>query len=135
MTFIWIGLIITLSLIELLKSNLITIWYVLSSIISFVLSFFIDSYLIQFCVFSIIGTLLLFFYRDNALKILKEKKEKLLIGKTAIVCEEISKKKMGKVKIGYRKYNASSNKKIKKEKNVKIVGINGHILKVEEVKK
>lgn len=135
MTFIWIGLIITLTLIELLTSNLITIWYVISSIIALALSLFIDSYLIQFSIFSIIGTILLLFFRDNFFNILKEKREKLLLGKTAIVCEEVSKKKTGKVKVGYKKYNAVANKKIKKDKKVKIIGINGYILKVEEVKK
>lgn len=135
MAFIWIGLIITLTLIELLNGNLITIWYVLSSIVALLLSFFINDYLIQFSVFSIIGTILLFCFRDKFLNIVKEKIEKLFIGKTAVVCEEITKKKLGKVKIGYRKYNAIATKKIKKDKFVNIIGINGYTLIVEEVKK
>ena len=135
MTFIWIGLIITLTLIELLTNNLITIWYVLSSIIALVISFFTDSYFIQFSFFSIIGTILLLFFRDKFLNIIKEKRENQLLGKTAIVCEEITKKKKGKIKIGYRRYNAFASKKIKEGKKVKIVSINGCILKVEEVKK
>lgn len=134
MTFIWIGLIITLTLIELLKNNLITIWYIFSSICALFLSFFIDNYFIQFGVFSVIGTALLLFFRDKFLIILKEKREKILIGKTAIVIEDITKKKIGKIKIGYRMYNAISNKKIKKGAIVKIVSIDGYILKVEEEK-
>ena len=135
MIFIWIGLIICLTLIELLTNKLITIWYVLSSIMALILSLFMDSYLIQFSVFSITWTILLLLFRDKFSNILKEKRKKLLLGKIAIVSEEITKKKVGKIKIGYRKYNAISNKKIKKEKKVKIIDISGCILKVEEVKK
>ena len=68
MLWIWIGLVVALLLIEVLTKKLITIWYVLSGIISFILSFFTDSYLIQFLVFSILGTVLLFVLRDYFIK-------------------------------------------------------------------
>jgi len=135
MFFIWIGLIISLSLIELLKRNLVTIWFALSAIISLILSFFTKSYIIQFCVFAIIGSLLFYYFRNNAVKKVKEKREKLLLGKIATVIEDITKKKLGKIKIGYKKYSARSNKKIKKYKMVKIIAISGNILNVEEVRK
>jgi len=135
MFFIWIGLIISLSLIELLKRNLVTIWFALSAIISLIFSFFTKSYIIQFCVFAIIGSLLFYYFRNNAVKKVKEKREKLLLGKIATVIEDITKKKLGKIKIGYKKYSARSNKKIKKYKMVKIIAISGNILNVEEVRK
>ena len=76
MTWIWLGLIITLTLIELLTKNIVTIWYIGSSSISLILSFFIDSFLIEFLVFAIIGTILLFTTRDYLIKKINELKSK-----------------------------------------------------------
>ena len=73
MLWIWIGLVVALLLIEILTKKLITIWYVLSGIISLILSFFIDSYLTQFLVFSILGTVLLFVLRDKFIKKMENK--------------------------------------------------------------
>lgn len=76
MTWIWLGLIITLTLIELLTKNVVTIWYIASAIVSLILSLFIDSFLIEFFIFAIIGTILLFTTRDyliNKIRLLKKK--------------------------------------------------------------
>lgn len=75
MVWIWIGLVVTLTLIELLTKRLITIWYVVSALIALMLSLFVDSYLIQFSVFSVLGTILLFTVRDYSFNILKNIKQ------------------------------------------------------------
>ena len=76
MAWIWLGLIITLTLIELLTKNIVTIWYIGSSIISLILSLFIDNFFIEFLVFAIIGTILLFTTRDYLIKKIDERKSK-----------------------------------------------------------
>lgn len=136
MMWIWLGLIITLTLIELLTANLVTVWYIVSAILALVLSIFIDSYLIQFSVFVIVGTILLFTTRDYLMKLLVKKKEKTnldrVVGMTGVVTEEISKNKPGEVKVDGKKWTAISNKKIKVDSIVKILEIDGVKLKVEE---
>ena len=134
MLWIWIGLIISLLLIELLTNNLVTIWYVGSAIIALVLSLFVDNFFIQFLVFAIIGTILMFTLRDNVAKFIREKIKEKLIDKQGIVVEEIRKNKPGKVKINKRKYVATSNKKINIGHFIKVVEINGTKLKVIEDK-
>lgn len=134
MLWIWIGLIISLLLIELLTNNLVTIWYVGSAIIALVLSLFVDNFFIQFLVFAIIGTILMFTLRDNVAKLIREKIKEKLIDKQGIVVEEIRKNKPGKVKINKRKYVATSNKKINIGHFIKVVEINGTKLKVIEDK-
>lgn len=134
MLWIWLGLIITLVLIELLTSNLVTIWYVLSAFIALILSMFIDSYIIEFSVFVIIGTILLFTVRDHFIKILNEKKKDLIINKIGIVVEEIKKNKPGRIKINKRTYIAISEKKIKIGHKVRVIDIEGTKLKVVEDK-
>lgn len=76
MTWIWLGLIVTLTLIELLTKNIVTIWYIGSAIISLILSLFIDSFLTEFLLFVIMGTILLFTTRDYLIKKINEIKSK-----------------------------------------------------------
>ena len=137
MVWIWLGLVIALTLIEVLTTNLVTIWYIVSALIALVLSFFVDSYLIQFSVFVIVGTILLFTTRDYLLKLVVKNKEKTnldrVIGMIGIVTEEISKNKLGEVKVDGKKWTAISDKKIKCQSTVKVLDINGVKLKVEEV--
>ena len=132
MTWIWLGLIITLTFIEILTNNLVTIWYIASALIALILSLFIDSYIIQFLVFSIIGTILLFTTRDYLIEVLSEKRKEMIINKKGIVIEEIRKNKPGKIKLNNKKYSATSNKKIKINKKVKVVEIVGTKLRVVE---
>lgn len=138
MVWIWLGLVITLTLIEVLTTNLVTIWYIVSALIALILSLFIDSYLVQFSVFVILGTILLFTTRDYLLKLIVKKKEKTnldrVIGMTGIVTEEITKNKPGEVKVDGKRWTAIANKKIKAESTVEVLEINGVKLKVEEVK-
>lgn len=74
MMWIWLGLIIVLTLLEVASKNYITIWFVFSAIISFILSIFIDSYIIQFLVFVLLGSILLLTIRDKFIKFAKDKK-------------------------------------------------------------
>lgn len=132
MLWIWLGLIITLILIELLTTNFVTIWYIGSAFIALIFSFFIDSYLIQFLIFSILGTILLFTMRDKSLNIINERRKESVINKIAVVTEEIRKNKPGKVKLNGRKYIATANKKININNKVKVIDIDGIKLKVVE---
>ena len=75
MTWIWLGLIGVLTLLELAAKKLVTIWFVISSFISLILSFFIDSFFIQFLVFIILGFAFLVTTRDYLLKLINDKKQ------------------------------------------------------------
>lgn len=132
MIWIWIGLVITLTLIELLTTNLVTIWYSASALIALILSLFVDSYLIQFSVFVILGTILLFTTRDYLLKFINQKMKEKVINKVGIVIEEIRKNKHGKIKVNGKKYIAISNKKINVNHKVRVIDINNNKLKVVE---
>ena len=81
MIWIWLGIIIVLTLLELSTKNIVTIWFVGSAIVSLILSIFIDSYFIQFLVFVILGLILLVTLRDYLVKLIKDKKIKWLMKK------------------------------------------------------
>ena len=138
MVWIWLGIVIVLTLLELATVNLVTVWFIASAMVSLILAIFIDSFLIQFSVFVVLGLILLVTTRDYLLKKLGPKKEKTnldrVIGMEAIVTEEISKNKPGEVKVDGKRWTAISNKKIKVDSTVKVLEIEGVKLKVEEVK-
>ena len=73
MMWIWLCLIIVLSLLELASKNFIPIWFVFSAVISFILSIFVDAYIIQFLVFVLLGSILLLTIRDKFIKFAKDK--------------------------------------------------------------
>ena len=137
MFYLWLIVIIVLTIIECMTVNLVTIWYIASALVSLILSLFIDSFLIQFGVFAILGTVFLLTTRKALTKLIKDKNEKTnldrVIGMKGIVTEEIKKNVNGEVKVDGKRWTAYADKKIKVDSIVQILEINGVKLKVKEV--
>lgn len=131
MSIIWLIIIVLLFLIELIENNKITIFFVISAIISLITSFFIDTFLIQFIVFMVMGLFLMILLKDKLLKYFKRTNslEKLL-GKTAVVVKKVVKNGYGTVEINNKKYTAYSDDKINVNSKVIILEIKGSKLKV-----
>ena len=55
----WVVIVIILSILEVSTINLVSVWFIVSALASLVISFFIDSFFIQFLVFVILGIILL----------------------------------------------------------------------------
>lgn len=136
MTYIWIAIIILLTIVELMTVNLVTIWYVASGLIALILSFFTDSFTLEFAVFAILGTILLVTTRHPLQRLVNSKKQSTnidrIIGMTGIVTEEINKNKNGAVKVDGKVWTAYADKKIKVDSTVKVLEINSTKIKVEE---
>lgn len=136
MQYMWLIVSIFLGVIELITINLTTIWFVVSAICALLVSFFIDSFLIQMCIFVILGIVLLITTKPMLTKMLKTKDEKTnidrVIGMIAVVTEDINKNNIGEVKVDGKRWSAISDKEIKKGTNVKVLEVNGVKLKVEE---
>ena len=137
MLWTWLIIIIILIILEAVTVDLVTIWYIASALVSLVLSLFIDSFFIQFLVFVLLGTLLLITTRKQLVRIIGKKDEKTnldrVVGMRGIVTEDISKNKMGAVKVDGKEWTAVSNKRINKDSVVNVLSIDGVKLKVEEV--
>lgn len=134
--FMWLIIILFLGFIEAITVNLVTIWFVISGIVSLILSFFIDDFIIQFSVFVILGILLLITTRSWLNKVFKINKYKTnldrVIGMQGIVTEKITKNSPGEVKVGGKRWMAVSDKTINVDNDVKILEIDGVKLKVEK---
>ena len=134
--FMWLIIILFLGFIEAITVNLVTIWFVISGIVSLILSFFINDFIIQFSVFVILGILLLITTRSWLYKVFKINKYKTnldrVIGMRGIVTEKITKNSPGEVKVDGKRWMAVSDKTINVDNDVKILEIDGVKLKVEK---
>lgn len=134
MFYFWLGVVILLGILEAITVGLVSIWFVLSGIVALILSFFTDSFLLQFAVFVLLGILLMLTTRKTFVKYFsKTEKTNLdrVIGMKAIVTEEIEKNGIGEVKVDGKKWSAIADEEIKVGSIVKILKINGVKLKVE----
>ena len=133
--YFWIAVIIILTIAEILSINLTTIWYVISAIVALILSFFVNSFIIQFGVFALLGTILLITTKPLLTKLLKTDNVKTnldrVIGMEGIVTEKISKFEIGEVKVDGKKWSAASDSEIEVGTIVIVLEIDGVKLKVK----
>ena len=113
----WLIIVVILSILEVSTVNLVSVWFIASALVSLVISFFIDSFFIQFLVFVILGIILLVTKPIINKYLLKNKKTNTnldrVIGMTGIVTEDISKNEVGEVKIDGKKWSAIASENIK----------------------
>lgn len=138
MIYSWLIVAIVLSIIELGTISLVSVWFIVSALISLLLALFGFSLYIQIVNFVISGIILLIFSRKPLLKYLNKTKQKTnadrILDMTGLVTEEIDIDQPGEVKVDGKKWTAMAKEKIAKGKKVKILKIEGVKLLVEEEK-
>ena len=138
MSFIWMVVFLALIVIELMTVNLVSIWFAIGALASFVLSFWVENTTWQIAVFVGVSFISLLFTRGFVKKIRGGKVEATnldrVIGQIGVVTEEITKLEPGEVKVDGKKWSAISTKKIKEGSKVEILSIDGVKLNVKEVK-
>ena len=136
MFYIWLFIAISLAILEMTTTNLVSIWFIISSLVAMVTSLFIESITIQITIFVLLGLLLLLLTK-NAMKKLIPEKEKTnldrIIGMKGIVTEKITKKTPGEVKVDGKLWTAIADETIPEESTVKILEINSTKLKVKRM--
>lgn len=139
MSYLWVLIIILLALAEVTTVNLTTIWFVASGLVSLILSFFIDSFLIQLGVFVILGIILLITTKSKLQALVNERREKTnldrIVGMQGYVVEKITKRKNGAVKVDGKVWTAFADQTIPKDSDVEILAIEGVKVKVKKVGK
>ena len=137
MSFTWMILFLLLMFIELVTVNLVSIWFAIGALVSFIVSYFIDLVYIQIIVFIAISSISLILTRKFVEKIKGNKEATNLdrvIGKIGVVTCEITKLEPGEVKVDGKRWSAVSTKKIDVGSKVEILSIDGVKLKVKEIK-
>ena len=134
----WLLIIIILTTIEVITTNLVSVWFIASAIISLIVSFFTDSFLIQFAIFVIGGAIFLLLTKPLLKKKLATKKIPTnidrILGMKGKVTEKIMPNEIGEVYVDGKKWSAYSNETIEINELVIIEAINGVKLKVRKEK-
>lgn len=136
MFYMWLLIIILLTIVEFATVNFVTIWFVASGLISLILSFFTDNFLLQVGVFTILGIILLLITRPLVNKLLKKDNiptnTDRIIGMQGIITEDISPTNYGEVKVDGKRWTAMSNEELPIGSIVKILKIDGVKLEVKK---
>lgn len=135
MVYIWLIIVIILGIFEMLTTNLVSIWFVISGIITMIISLFCDNLYIQFGTFVILGVLLMPLSKKVYKKIKKDKVKTnidRIVGMKGIVTENITKDNIGEVKVDGKKWSAYSDTDISKDEIVKVLSISSTKIKVEK---
>lgn len=134
MFYMWLIVIIILGIIEIMTTNLVSIWFVLSGLIAMCLSFITDNFIIQFGSFVLLGIVFMILTKKFVKKISNTEKTNVdrIIGMKGKVTEKIEKDGIGEVKVDGKLWSAYSDKEIKVGSTIKVLSINSVKLKVEE---
>lgn len=136
MFYVWFIIALVLGVLEVLTTNLVSIWFVISALLSMIVSKLTDNLLIQISVFVIVGIVLIPFSK----KIYKKIKVgnvstnfDRIIGMKGIVTEDITKDNIGEVKVDGKRWSAYSDTDISKGKTVEVLSINSVKIKVKKL--
>ena len=135
MFYIWLTVAIFLGIIEAITTNLVSVWFVISAIISMILSLFTDNLIIQIGAFVLIGIVLMPISKKLYKKVkVSNAKTNLdrIIGMKGLVTEDITKDNIGEVKVDGKKWSAYADTDISRGEPVRILSINSVKLKVEK---
>lgn len=134
MFWVWLTVVILLTIIEMMTTNLTTIWFVVSGLAAIGVSFITGNFLIQFACFVVLGIILLIVSKPFVKKILYKKEEKTnvdrIIGMTGVVTKNFDEMKIGEVKVDGKIWTAISDEVFKEKQKVKVLEITGSKLKV-----
>ena len=137
MFYIWLSIVVLLAIIEILTGNLVSIWFVISGILSMITSLFITNVTIQITIFVIFGVLFMLLTKNTVKKIVPKKEKTNLdrvVGMEGIVTKKITKNTSGEVKVDGKYWTATADKTILPDTIVKVLALNSTKLKVEIVK-
>lgn len=135
MLYTWLLIVVLLGILEIMTTNLVSIWFVISGLLAMVISLFTDSLYIQIGVFVLVGVLLIpmskrIYKKINTKKVCTNLDR--VIGMKGIATSDILKNTIGEVKVGGKLWSSYSSHDIKKDEYVKVLAIDGVKLKVEK---
>ncbi|MGN1342856.1 MAG: NfeD family protein [Bacilli bacterium] len=135
MFYTWFAIVVILGLLEVLTTNLVSIWFVISGIITMIISLFTDNICIQIIVFVVVGIILMPISRKlyKKIKVVNERTNiDRIVGMKGIVTMDITKDNIGEVKVDGKRWSAYSDTDISKGEIVKVLSINSVKIKVEK---
>lgn len=136
MFYVWFIIALVLGVLEISTANLVSIWFVISALLSMIVSLFTNSLIIQIGVFVLVGISLIPISKKIYKKIKTENVSTnfdRIIGMKGIVTEDITKDNIGEVKVDGKRWSAYSDTDISKGETVEVLSINSVKIKVKKV--
>lgn len=131
---IWLGIIVILSIIEAVTVELVSVWFIASAIVSLILQVLGLDFKLCFIIFVLLGIVLMITTRKYLLKLLQVKKTSTnidrIIGMKALVTKDI--KDIGEVKVDGKIWTAVSDEILSAGDYAKVLEINSTKLKVKK---
>lgn len=131
---IWLGIIVILSIIEAVTVELVSVWFIASAIVSLILQVLGLDFKLCFIIFVLLGIVLMITTRKYLLKLLQVKKTSTnidrIIGMKALVTKDI--KDIGEVKVDGKIWTAVSDDALNAGDYAKVLEINSTKLKVKK---
>jgi len=135
---VWLAIFIGALLFEFVTADMVSIWFSLGAIPSYILALFSVNPVVQIILFFIITALLLYFTRPVVLKYFKTNEIKTnvdsVIGQKAVCIEKITEDTIGEVKLKTQVWSAISREPIEVNEHVRILDVEGVKLIVEKIK-
>ncbi len=136
MFYTWLIIVVCLAILEMVTVSLVSIWFVLSGLLSMIVSLFTDNITIQIAVFVVFGVIFMLLTKKFVKKAIPTKERTNLdriIGMEGIVTEKITKTKSGEVKVDGKRWTAVADETIQEGSVVKILEINSTKLTVKRM--
>lgn len=134
---VWLGIFIGALLFEFATADMVSIWFSLGAIPSYIVALLGGNPILQIVLFFVITAVLLYFTRPVVLKYFKTNEIKTnvdsVIGQKALCVERISEDVIGEVKLKTQIWSAVSNETIEVNEHVRILDVEGVKLIVEKI--
>lgn len=134
---IWLGIFVVTIAVEFVTSDMVSIWFSLAAIPSFILALLNIDPIVQISVFIIIAAILLIFTRPVVLKYFKVNEIKTnvdsVIGQEGVVTLEITENTVGRVQLRTQEWSAISVEKISIGDKVRILDVEGNKVIVKKI--
>lgn len=134
---VWLGIFIGALLFEFATADMVSIWFSLGAIPSYIVALFGGNPILQIVLFFVITAVLLYFTRPVVLKYFKTNEIKTnvdsVIGQKALCIERISEDAIGEVKLKTQIWSAVSKETIEVNEHVRILDVEGVKLIVEKI--
>jgi membrane protein implicated in regulation of membrane protease activity len=134
---LWLGIFVVALAFEFATADLVSIWFSLGAIPSFVLSLFEVNPAIQVISFILVTTALLLFTRPVVIKYFKVNEIKTnvdsVIGQEGIVTSSIMSNGIGRIKLRSQEWSAIADESIEIGQKVRVLDVEGNKLIVKKI--
>ncbi len=135
----WLAIIVIFLVFEVITTALTTVWFAIGAALAFIAALLGASFIVQVVIF-VISSILLFigffpFVRKKLGARSYSTNVDSLIGKEAIITEDIRFNVIGKASVGGVIWSATSDEEIEKDTTVEIIKISGNKLIVKKINK